>query len=134
MKFCPENKIIMISTNASNLSFFDIETGKNIGNYCEKGEEFTSITRISKEIILSTSLNGNLTIVGVPPFPYRFEKLVSFRHIDPEKESGALGVRFSCYNPKARLLYVVDDKMYLSCYQISVFESLEKSDIGKEKL
>jgi len=37
MKFCPENKIIMMSTNAYHLSFFDIETGKNVGTYEEKG-------------------------------------------------------------------------------------------------
>ena len=48
----------MISTNSSNISFFDIETGKNIGNYWHNGEEFTSITRISKEVIVATAISG----------------------------------------------------------------------------
>jgi WD40 repeat protein len=28
----------------------------------------------------------------------------------------------------------MDDKMYITCYQISAFEELEKSDLGREKL
>jgi WD40 repeat protein len=83
MKFCPENRIIMLSTNSSNLSFFDIETGKNIGNYWDNGEEFTSITRISKEVIVATAISGWITLLGIPPCPYRFDKITSYRHSDP---------------------------------------------------
>ena len=47
---------------------------------------------------------------------------------------GALGIRFSCYNSNDKLLYVIDDKMYLTCYRFSLFEELEMSDLGKQKL
>ena len=75
-----------------------------------------------------------MTLVGIPPFPYRFEKMLSFPHFDPEKEGSPLGIRFSCYNHQERLLYLVDDKMFLTCYYISLFEDLEKNDLGREKL
>jgi len=45
-----------------------------------------------------------------------------------------LGIRFSCYNHEDRLLYVVDDKMFLTCYEISLFEDLLKSHLEREKL
>jgi hypothetical protein len=57
--------------------------------------------------------------VGIPPFPYRFEKLTAFKHKDFEKEGATVGVRLSCYSRRSQLLYVVDDKMYLSCYDLS---------------
>lgn len=51
--------------------------------------------------------------------------MISFRHLDPEKQGAALGLRLSCYNPKLKLLYVVDDKMYLTCYDfLSLFDEL----------
>lgn len=51
--------------------------------------------------------------------------MISFRHLDPEKQGAPLGLRLSCYNPNLKLLYVVDDKMYLSCYDFSsLFDEL----------
>ncbi len=107
-----------------------------MGNYYSENntEDFTSITRISSEVIVAASLNGTITLIGVPPFPYRFQKMLSFKHKDPEKEGANLGIRHTCYNSLCKLLYVVDDKMFLSCYRITVFEDLDKSDISREKI
>jgi hypothetical protein len=75
-------------------------------------------------MLIVTSSNGSVTLIGIPPFPFRFERLMSFKHRDCEKD-GTLGVRLSCFNKKDGLLYVVDDKMYLSCYDYShLFEDL----------
>lgn len=83
---------------------------------------------------MATSLSGTITLIGVPPFPYRFQKMLSFKHKDPEKEGAYLGIRHSCYNNISNLLYVVDDKMFLTCYDITVFKDLEKSDLSREKI
>jgi hypothetical protein len=42
--------------------------------------------------------------------------MLTFRHKDAEKQSGNVGIRLSCFNPIKKLFYVVDDKMFLSCY------------------
>lgn len=62
-----------MATNVGNLAFFDIETGKNVGTYLQNSnDEFTSVSRACKEVVIVTASNGNITLVGVPPFPYRF--------------------------------------------------------------
>lgn len=79
-------------------------------------EEFTSISQACKEVIITTTSSGSVTLIGIPPFPFRFERLLGFKHKDCEKEDANLGVRLSCFNKRDGLLYIIDDKMYLSCY------------------
>ena len=63
----------MVGTNSGSLAFFDIETGKCVGTYIQDvGEEFTSISQACKEVLIVTSSNGSVTLIGVPPFPFRF--------------------------------------------------------------
>jgi hypothetical protein len=58
--------------------------------------------------------------------------LINFFHKDCEKANQNIGVRLSCVNKSNKLLYVVDDKMYLSCYSLTdVFNELEKRELGK---
>jgi hypothetical protein len=91
----------MVGTNAGSLAFFDIETGKCVGTYIQDtGEEFTSISQACKEIIVTTSSSGNVALIGIPPFPFRFERLLGFKHRDCEKEGATLGVRLSCFNKR----------------------------------
>lgn len=71
---------------------------------------------------MATSSTGSISLVGIPPFPFRFEKLISFKHNDTEKIKATVGVRLSCYYKKLNLLYIVDDKMYLTCYQLKGLE------------
>ena len=76
----------MVGTNSGSLAFFDIETGKCVGTFVqESGDQFTSISQACKEIIITTSSNGLITLLGIPPFPFRFEKLLSLKHRDIEK-------------------------------------------------
>jgi hypothetical protein len=116
----------MVGTSSGNLAFFDIETGKHVGSFTQDPpEEITSVTRTTREIVALTSSAGTLTIIGLPPCPYRFQQMLSSRHLDPEKQGAPLGLRLSCYNPQLKLLYLVDDKMYLSCYDLnSLFDEL----------
>ena len=62
-----------MARNCGSLAFFDIETGKNVGSYLsDPVEELTCISLAAKGMVACGSANGTITLIGIPPFPYRF--------------------------------------------------------------
>ena len=136
IRYCSEHRLLLVASNSGSLAFFDIETGKNVGSYLsDPVEELTSISLAAKEMVVCGSANGTIALIGIPPFPYRFERVLSLRHLDCEKGEGALGVRLTAYNPTTHRLYLIDDKMYLTCYDLHpLMSAIEALDLTKEKI
>lgn len=86
-------------------------------------------------MIIASSSSGKISIIAMPPLPNRFEKLFTFYHEDSEKAGIFLGVRSSCYSDSLKQLFVVDDKMYLTCYSFDEIEQKnEKIKLIDEKV
>lgn len=117
LSYCSETKLIMVGSNVGTLAFYDIETGKTAGTCLNRSyEEFTGITKTKQSMIVTCSSSGKISIIALPPLPNRFEKIFSFHHEDPEKGGSSLGVRTISYSNSLKSLFLIDDKMYLSCY------------------
>lgn len=121
LKYEAHIKLIMLGTNVGTVGFYDTETGKNVGNCLNKNlEEITSLCATRESIMVSTTSTGRVNLFAIPPLNNKFEKLLSFGHRDCEKEGNvSLGITTSCYDEERNLLFVVDDKMYLTCYDLS---------------
>ena len=99
LEYCENTKLIMVGTNVGTLAFYEIETGKTAGTCLNKPhEEFTCICKTNEPMIIATTSTGKVNFIGIPPFPNRFEKLLSFYHHDCEKSHSTLGVRSCVYS------------------------------------
>ncbi len=103
-----------------------MESGKTAGTYLAKqDEEFTGLAQTDEPILIATTSLGRILLVSLPPYPNRFEKLLSFSHKDCEKPTLDLGLRGCCFSKKTLCLFVADDKMYISCYSMeTIFKEL----------
>jgi hypothetical protein len=55
-------------------------------------------------------------------------------HYDQEKAMSPLGILCSCFSIKEKSLFIVDDKMYLTCYSFAdILTRMENTDYQKEK-
>ena len=126
LEYEPKNKFIISGTHNGLLAFWEIETGKLNGTYHEeKDEEITSICIIdnSNYIILSNAI-GQISIVGLPPFLFKYTNIHCFSNIDPDTKSLVGVVSMSLCNKTSRI-FILDDKGFLKCFDlVEVFNLL----------
>lgn len=67
-------------------------------------------------MIISGASSGKISVIAMPPMPNRFKRMITFVHDDFEKPGSAIGVRSLCYSDELQCLFLIDDKMYLTCY------------------
>jgi hypothetical protein len=73
LKYIEEIKSIVVGTGIGSIVFYDIETGKNVGNVASKPyEDITAICKTEQPIILATTAMGSIIVIGLPPLPTRF--------------------------------------------------------------
>lgn len=73
-----------------------------------------------QSFMITTTASGKINLFAIPPLNTQFSKMLTFSHKDCEKPIACeLGITTSCYNSNKNLLYLVDDKSYLSCYDFS---------------
>ncbi len=117
LKYIEEIKSIVLGTGIGSIVFYDIETGKNVGNVTARPyEEVTAICKTEHPIILAATAMGSIIVIGLPPLPTRFERIITIQHMDEEKENTPIGIRCACYSREQKCIFVADDKMYLTCY------------------
>ncbi len=73
LKYDTNVKLMMIGTNVGKIGFYDVQTGKNVGN-CQNngGDQITSLCQTKESVMITTSVNGKITIFGVPPVNNKF--------------------------------------------------------------
>ena len=83
LKYIEEIKSIVVGTSVGSIVFYDIETGKNAGSVTTKPyEDITAICKTEQSIILATTSLGSIIVIGLPPLPTRFEKIITIQHLD----------------------------------------------------
>ena len=83
-------------------------------------------------MIIASSSSGKISVIALPELPNRFEKIFSFYHEDSEKPGSHLGVRTICYSDSLKLLFLIDDKMNLSCYSFKNIDLSKCSEINEK--
>ena len=62
-----------MGSNVGTIAFYDIETGKTAGTCLNRSyEEFTSISKTKKAMIIAGSSSGKISVIAMPPMPNRF--------------------------------------------------------------
>ena len=73
LDYCSETKLIIVGSNVGTLGFYDIETGKLAGTCLNRSyEEFTSISKTKKSMIIASSSSGKISVIAMPRSPNRF--------------------------------------------------------------
>jgi len=132
LEYEPKNKFIISGTHNGLLAFWEIETGKLNGTYHEeKDEEITSICIIdnSNYIILSNAI-GQISIVGLPPFLFKYTNIHCFSNLDIETKSTVGIVSMSLCNKTSRI-FILDDKGFLKCFDLSEVFNVLKTQKNK---
>jgi len=73
LKYEPNINLLMLGTNVGTVGFYDIETGKNVGNCLNKNEEeITSLCATNESIMVSISSTGKVNLFAIPPASNKF--------------------------------------------------------------
>ncbi|EGR33574.1 hypothetical protein IMG5_048910 [Ichthyophthirius multifiliis] len=81
------SKLIVVATNTGITQFYESDTGKCNGSYSEltQYEEITSLNCIEKiPYMITTTTNGKINFIALPPLLYKFQKVYSFKNDDTE--------------------------------------------------
>lgn len=128
----PKNKFIVSGTHNGLLAFWEIETGKLNGTYHEpKDEEITSICPIetSNYLILSNAI-GQISIVGLPPLLFKYTKIHTFTNLETDTRN-SVGIVSMCLCNKTSRIFLLDDKGFLKCFDVSEIFNLLKTQKNK---
>lgn len=128
----PKNKLIISGTHNGLVAFWEIETGKLNGTYHEpKEEEITVICPIetSNYLILANAI-GQISIVGLPPLLFKYTKIHSFTNTDQETKT-SVGIVSMCLCNKLSKLYILDDKCFLKCFDLTEVVNVLKTQKNK---
>ncbi|KAL4503262.1 hypothetical protein ABPG72_000868 [Tetrahymena utriculariae] len=87
--FDPTTKMIIVATNTGITSFYESDTGKQNGSFSEltQYEEITSLNLIKNlPYIITTTTNGKINFIALPPLLFKFQKVFYFKNEDSEQK------------------------------------------------
>ncbi|KAL4467910.1 hypothetical protein ABPG74_013245 [Tetrahymena malaccensis] len=122
-----EYNSIVLGFYTGQVGFFDMNSGKFLGQYSDKlsHHQVTDVMSLPDiPFVVSSSQNGQIQFISGPPLFYKFQVVESFQNIDQElynkdSELEDVGVSRIKYCKENQQLFVADFKGYLKCYDIS---------------
>ncbi|KRX07968.1 WD40-repeat-containing domain [Pseudocohnilembus persalinus] len=124
LNFQSQGKMIIVGLNNGNTGFYESDTGKLNGTFCEpiKYEEITKVTLlkdISLFVITTTSL-GNINFISMPPLLYKYTKVFKIENTDPLQGGQNLQITDCIYCEQNKQLFISDEKGFIKCFDISI--------------
>ncbi|EAR86929.1 WD domain, G-beta repeat protein (macronuclear) [Tetrahymena thermophila SB210] len=137
-----EYNSIVLGFYTGQVGFFDMNSGKFLGQYSDKlsNHQVTDIMSLpDMPFVVSSCQNGQIQFISGPPLFYKFQVVESFQNIDQElfnkdSELEDVGVSKIKYCKENQQLFVADFKGYLKCYDISKIISNLSENIEQLKL